>query len=65
MRQVTYRMEDVSSKAERGCLQELHKVRKSLYGGRVELVPERKQDWNFVKDRDIYGESKMWNTAKR
>ena len=27
------------------------------------MVPERKFDGNFTKDRDIHGESNVWSTA--
>ena len=29
------------------------------------MVPERKCDGNFVKDRKIHGESNVWSTAQR
>ena len=29
------------------------------------VVPERKLNENFAKDRRIHGESNVWNTAKR
>ena len=28
------------------------------------MVPEKKQDGNFVKDREIHGGSGMWGEAK-
>ena len=29
------------------------------------MVPEGKWDGNFMKDREIHGESNVWSTAKR
>ena len=29
------------------------------------MVPERKQDGKFTKDRKIHGESNVWSTAQR
>ena len=29
------------------------------------MMSERKRDWNFLKDRRIYGESNVWSTAQR
>ena len=29
------------------------------------MVPEGKQDGNFMKDREIHGEIHVWSTAQR
>ena len=29
------------------------------------MVPERKRDWSFEKDREIHGEDNLWIAAQR
>ena len=51
----------VSFKAERDCLHDLYKSMISLM--KRSMVPERKRDFHFAKERGVHGESNMWSTV--